>query len=209
MTRKTISSNQGGTSFDPCPDQNKPARISRRKDDVIVAPVCAEDLPQRKGLRPRTIRGPLHTQRNAHGNPKYLNQLVKEVLTWPYIEPIPSVTFPSKIISIRLQAVAARNDPSAFITGREFARVLTVMPTIYLALPFDCAHWAALRGWTEPHYLRSLGMISVSTAVLYTPRNQEELAVCYFLFSASYHFACKFSLRDEHAEPSRLLACEG
>ena len=175
---------------------------------MIVAPVGAEDLPQRKGLRPRTIRGPLHTQRNAHGDSKYLNQLVNEVLTWPYIESIPPVTFPPKIISIRLQAVAARNDPSAFITGREFARVLTVMPTIYLALPFDCAHWAALRGWTEPHYLRSLGMISVSTAVLYTPRNQEELAVCYFLFSASYHFALKFWSRDEHAKQSQLVACE-
>jgi hypothetical protein len=174
----------------------------------MVAPVGAEDLPHRKGLRPRTIRGPVHTQRNAHGEPKYLNQLVNEVLTWPYIEPIPSISFPPKIISIRLQAAAARNDPSAFITGREFARVLIVTPTIYLALPFDCAHWAALRGWTEPHYLRSLGMISVSTAVLYTPRNQEELAVCHFLFSASYDFACKFSLRDEHARRPRPLSSE-
>ena len=174
----------------------------------MAAPVSAEDLPHRKGPRPRTIRGPLHTQRNAHGDPKYLDQLVNEVLTWPYIESIPSVTSPPKIISIRLQAVAARNDPSAFITGREFARVLTAIPTIYLALPFECAHWAALRGWTEPHYLRSLGMISVSTAVLYTPRNQEELAVCYFLFSASYHFARKSSLRDEHAVRPRPLSCE-
>jgi hypothetical protein len=199
---KNIGSNQGGTSFDPSPDQRKLVRMSLRRDDVTVAPVGAEDLPERKGPRPRTLRGPLHIQRNAHGDPKYLNRLVHEVLTWPYIESTPS--FSPKIISYRLQVDAARRDPSAFITGREFARVLTVMPTIYLALPFDCAHWAALRGWTEPHYLRSHGMISVSTAVLYTPRNEEELTVCSFLFSASYHFACKFSFQDEPAVSLRL-----
>jgi hypothetical protein len=208
MKGKNISSNQGGTFFDPRPDQRKSVRMSLRKDNSIVAPFGVEDLPHRKGPRPRTMRGPLHIQRNAHGHPKYLNQLVSEVLTWPHIESIPSVTFSPKIISIRLQPLAASRDPSAFITGREFARVLTVIPTIYLALPFDCAHWAALRGCTEPHYLRSHGMISVSTAVLYTPRNQEELTVCHFLFSASYDFACKFSFRDEDALPARPLSCE-
>jgi hypothetical protein len=182
----------GRTSFDPSLDRIRSTRTSLRTENIIAAPVRPEDLPARKGPKPRTMRGPLHIQSNAHGDLKYLNRLINEVLTWPYIESIPSVPFSPKIISFRLSAGAARNDPSAFITGREFARVLTVMPTIYLALPFECAHWAALRGWTEPHHLRSYGMISVSTAVLYTPRNEEELSVCSFLFSASYRFACKF-----------------
>jgi hypothetical protein len=180
-------------------------QMSLRSDNLIVAPVSAENLPERKGPKPKTMRGPLHLQRNAHGNPKYLNQLANDVLSWPYIESIPSAPFFPKIISFRLEADAAGSDPSAFIAGREFARVLSVMPTIYLALPFDYAYWAALRGWTEPHYLRSHGMVPVSTAVLYTPRDEEELAVCSFLFSASYHFACKFPFHDADAVPSRLF----
>jgi hypothetical protein len=201
---KNIGLSQGGTSFDPSLDRIRSTRTSLRTENIIAAPVRLEDLPARKGPKPRTMRGPQHIQSNAHGDPKYLNRLINEVLTWPYIESIPSVPFSPKIISFRLSAGAARNDPSAFITGREFARVLTVMPTIYLALPFECAHWAALRGWTESHHLRSYGMISVSTAVLYTPRNKEELTVCSFLFSASYQFACKFSFHNEHAKSPRV-----
>jgi hypothetical protein len=28
--------------------------------------------------------------------------------------------------------------------------------------------------------------------LVYTPKNPEELAVCYSLFAEAYHFACKF-----------------
>jgi hypothetical protein len=135
----------------------------------------------------------LHIQCNGHGDPKYLNQLVDEVLTWPYVEPAPSVGDHQKTVSIRLKEIAAAEDPSAFIIGREFARVLLQAPTIYLALPFEAAHWAVFRGWAEPHYLRSYGLMPVSASVVYTPRDEEELAVGYSLFSESYRFACKLA----------------
>ena len=153
------------------------------------------------GRKPRTFRGPLHIQCNGHGDPKYLNQLVDQVLTWPHVESTPSVVGRRQTVSIQLEEVAAAADPSAFITGREFARVLLEAPTIYLALPFEAAHWALFCGWAEPHYLRSYGLMPVSASVLYTPRHQEELAVCYFLFSESYRFACKFA-------PPTLNNCE-
>jgi hypothetical protein len=159
---------------------------------MIVAPIKSDGLPQRRGVKPRTLRGPLHIQCNGHGDPTYLNQLVDEVLTWPHIESAPSGDR-QKTVPIRLNGIAAAGDPSAFISGREFARVLLKAPTIYLALPFEAAHWAVFRGWTEPHYLRSYGLMPVSASVLYTPRDEEELEVCYSLFSESYRFACKFA----------------
>jgi hypothetical protein len=162
------------------------------REDMIVAPVGSNSLQRRKGTKPRTLRGPLHIQCNEHGDPKYLNQLVEEVLTWPHVESFPSVVNRRRTISIRLKQIAAASDPSAFLTGREFARVLLKAPTIYLALPFEAAHWAAFRGWAEPHYLRSYGLMPVSTFVVYTPRDEEDLEVCYSLFSESYRFACKF-----------------
>jgi hypothetical protein len=160
---------------------------------VIADPIASTGLSRRSGTKPRTLRGPFHIQCNGHGDPKYLNQLVDEVLTWPYIEAASSVGNRRRAISIRLKEIATAGDPSAFLTGREFARVLLETPTIYLALPFEAAHWAAFYGWAEPHYLRSTGLMPVSAFVVYAPRDQEDLEVCYSLFAESYRFACKLA----------------
>jgi len=150
-------------------------------------------LPVRKGARPKTIIGPLHIQCNGHGDPKYLKQLVDDVLTWPHIEYTPPMASPPDTIFIRLEEMATSSDSSAFISAREFARVLLGAPTIYLALPLVSAHWAILRGWAEPHYLRSFGLMPAGAVLVYTPKNREELAVCYSLFAEAYHFACRFA----------------
>jgi len=178
------------TSFGPHPTEWRSCDF-RPRESMIVAPVGSNGLPRRKGSKPRTFRGPPHLQTTGHGDPKYLNQLIDEVLAWPQVESTLSVADHRRTISIRLKKMAAAGDPSAFITGTEFARVLLETPTIYLALPFESAHWAMFRGWAEPHYLQSYGMMSVSTLVVYTPRDKKELDVCYFLFSQSYRFACK------------------
>jgi hypothetical protein len=161
------------------------------RNDVRSAQMGSDALPARKGQRPKTIRGPLRIQCSGHGDLKYLNQLVDEVLIWPYIESVQSFISRSNTIPIRLTEVAASSDPSSFMTDREFARILLGAPTIYLVLPLLCAHRAIVRGWAEPHYLRSQGLMPAGTVVVYTPRDLEELAVCSFLFSESYHFGRK------------------
>jgi hypothetical protein len=170
------------------------------RDGALIAPVGPNGLPRRKGTKPRTFRGPLHIQCNGYGDPKYLSQLVEKVLTWPQIESLDSVVNRRRAISIRVKQIAAVTDPSAFITGREFARVLLKAPTIYLALPFEAAHWAVFRGWAEPHYLRSYGLMPVSVFVVYTPRDKEELEVCSILFSEFCLPPCWFRI-----ERSRMV----
>jgi hypothetical protein len=149
-------------------------------------------LPARKGQRPRTIRGPLHIQCNGHGDSKYLNRLVDQVLTWPHTELSPPSVNPPKTMRICLAETVATDGPSAFLTAREFGQVLIGVPTIYLVLPLVGAHWAIVRGWAEPHYLASFDLVPAGTVVAYTPRDEEELGVCYFLFSQSYRFARGF-----------------
>jgi hypothetical protein len=161
------------------------------RNDVRSAQMGSHGLPARKGPRPKTIRGPLHIQCNGHGDLKYLNQLVDEVLTWPYIESVQPFVSRSNTIPIRLTELAASSDPLALIIDREFARILLGAPTIYLVLPLLCAHRAIVRGWAEPHYLGSQGLMPAGTVVVYTPRDLEELAVCSFLFSESYHLGRK------------------
>lgn len=162
-------------------------------NNIIPAPTTSDDLPERDGPRPKTISGPLHLQCSGHGDSKYLDQIVDTVLTWPYIEAPAHRNGRPDTVPIRIKDIAATIDPSAFITTREFARVLLASPTIYLALPLVSAHWAIVRGWAEPHYLGSFGLMPAGTVVLYTPRDRWELEVCYGLLSDAYQWACKFA----------------
>ncbi len=116
---------------------------------------ASEALRVRKGARPKTIIGPLHVQCNGHGDPKYLKQLLNDILSWPYVEPTPTSPNHLDRVSVRLQGTAATDDSSAFISGTEFARVLLAAPTIILVLPLVCAHWAIVKGWAEPHHLHN------------------------------------------------------
>jgi len=54
----------------------------------------------------------------------------------------------------------------------------------------------SVRGWAEPHYLRSFGLMPAGAVLVYRPKNREELAVCYSLFAEAYHFACKIGSRQ-------------
>jgi hypothetical protein len=121
----------------------------------------------------------------------------RNYLSWPRIESIVPIVGRPDTISIRLKEIATTSDLSAFITDREFARILLGAPTIYLALPFVSAHWAFVRAWAEPHYLGSYGLTPAGTVIVYTPIDAEELDVCYSLFYESYHFCVQFVGREE------------
>jgi hypothetical protein len=161
--------------------------------DCGYEPFAFQDLPRRKGPRPATLRAPLHIQCNGYGDRQHLDELTAAVFSWPYVERNPPLSNPSNTLPIRLEETAAGNDFAAFITPREFARVLLGAPTIYLALPLVCAHWAIVRGWAEPHYLCSRGLMPAGALVVYTPRDQHELSICYSLFLAAYTAASKLS----------------
>jgi hypothetical protein len=119
----------------------------------------SDALPLRKGIRPNMICEPAHIQCDGRGNPKYLYELVNEVRGWPHVQSHRLFADDPDTFSFRLEEVAIAADSSAFIRDREFARVLIATPTIYLALPLVCAHWAIVRRWAEPHYLSSHGVM--------------------------------------------------
>jgi hypothetical protein len=169
--------------------------ILPKREGITTVALTSGSLPARKGPRPKTIAGPLHIQCNGHGDRKYLDRLLNDVLRWPYVEPIAHPGNGSGTIPIRLAEVALGGDSSAFISAREFARVLLGAPTIILALPLVCAHWAIVKGWAEPHYLRSFGLMPPGAVLVYTPKNRDDLAVCHALFSEAHHFACGSAVR--------------
>ena len=152
---------------------------------IIISP----SLPHRRGKRPVTIRGPLHVQCGDHGDDRKLRQLIEEVIGWPHIEADPLPVGSADLLSLKVGGEVATADPSAFITGREFGRVLFGAPTIYLTLPLSCAHWAIIRGWAEPHFSSSFGLVPPGVMVVYTPRDEHEVAICRSLFWVSYNFS--------------------
>jgi len=160
-----------------------------KQPDIKPDPRTLRDLPARKGSRPKTLRGPLHIQCSGHGDREYIDQLVRDVLSWPHVEALADSSNPPTAIPFRFQENAATLDSAPFISTREFARVLLGAPTIYLALPLECAHWAIVRGWAEPHYLSSFGLMPAGAVVVYTPKDREQLSVCYALFYAAYQSA--------------------
>jgi Family of unknown function (DUF5519) len=150
-------------------------------------------LPHRRGKRPVTIRGPLHVQCSDYGDDRALRHLVDEVIAWPDIEAGSLPVGSADLVSLHVGENVATGDPSAFITGREFGRVLFGAPTIYLTLPSSCADWAIVRGWAEPHFSSSFGLVPPGVMVVYTPRDEHEVTVCRSLFWVSYN--CSLSER--------------
>jgi hypothetical protein len=130
-----------------------------------------------------------------------LDELTTAVLSWPYVESTLPNDNSSNTVPLRLEETAAGSNFAAFISPREFARVLLGASTIYLALPLVCAHWAIVRGWAEPHYLCSYGLMPPGVLVVYTPRDQHELSICYSLFLAAYTAASNLSngTKRQHA----------
>ena len=177
-------------------------RNNAEEGSMATRRFASAGLPAREGERPKTINGPLHVQCNGHGESSYLKQLLNDVLSWPYIEPMPRAPHHLDNVPIRLQETAATDDSSAFISDTEFARVLLASPTIILVLPLVPAHWAIVTGWAEPHYLQSFGLMPAGTLIVYTPRNRAELELCYSLFFESYYFACKF-VREKAVQTTR------
>ena len=154
--------------------------------DLVTDPVS---IPVRKGKRPITIRGPLHVQCSDNSDDILLRKLVAEVAAWPGVEASPWPVGTGELVSLRVEENRASDDSANFITGTEFARVLFGAPTIYLTLPLSCAHWTIVRGWAEPHYSGSFGLMPPGVMVVYTPRNKSDMAVCRSLFRISYNSA--------------------
>jgi hypothetical protein len=125
------------------------------------------------------------------GDTKYLRGLITEVLSWPYVESTPPIGSSPDLISIHLQPGQGTNGSLAGTAAKKFAEVYLEAPTINLTLPLVTAHWAILYGWAEPHYLASHGLMPAGTVLLYTPRDERELEVCYFHFSRAYENALK------------------
>jgi hypothetical protein len=177
-------------------------RPFKAPNSLIINPAT---LSIRSGERPTTIRGPLHVQCSDNADDSALLQLLDEVITWPGVEARPLPVGSANLLSLHLAEKVATDNPGVFISGREFGRVLFGSLTIYLSLPLDCAHWAIVRGWAEPHFYGSYGLVPAGVMVIYTPRDEQELSVCRSLFWVSYRFSSQQTRRNSSESPTSVV----
>ena len=62
-----------------------------------------ESIATRKGIRPKTVRGPLHIQCDGSGDGGRFRELIAEVLSWPNVECIPLLANSPDFISVHLK----------------------------------------------------------------------------------------------------------
>ena len=118
------------------PETAKEKRMPRLQS-IEKTPVSSSALPRRSGLRPKTIRGPLHVQCTGHGDPNLLHHVIQEVLYWPQIESTAPFVGDQDTVSIR-RAQTMRQRSS--VAGNSLVCFSKHQPFISLCL------WYALIG---------------------------------------------------------------
>ena len=142
-------------------------RFGSANNLITISP----SLPNRRGKRPVTIRGPLHVQCGDYGDGIALRHLVDEVIAWPDIEAGPLPVGSADLVSLQVGEDVATGSPSVFITGREFGRVLFSVRQRFIlrCLGNSCRFDSAFRVITD--YQRLCGSTTTAESLSNSPQN--------------------------------------
>ena len=153
-------------------------------------------LPIRRGPRPRTSIGILHPQLDQPGHPKIIAQLRDICFSLPGVELRASRICVPGSRALCLRDGIQRGAAVAFLAQGEFAHLHPPLDgSLHAALPPDVFLSAIERGWAEAQVL-SRDLTSPTVAMIFAPRNREELSVVIRLVDESRRFAIRTSLGD-------------
>jgi hypothetical protein len=150
-----------------------------------------DQLPTRRGPRPRTTPTNPHTQLDQQPDDRRLrDKLARRLFALEGVEERPSAISVPGARALWLAEEVTAGPPEAFLVGREFAH-LHPHPdeSLHAMLPPAVGDEAVKTGWAEPHPVARLGLIPETAVMIYAPRDEEELDVVERLVRASYEFA--------------------
>ena len=79
---------------------------------------------------------------------------------------------------------------AVFMVAREFAHIHPpVDGSLHMVLPPHIVRQVVERGWGEQHPVARLGLLPITTLMIYGPRDPEELEVVLRLLAASWSYA--------------------
>ena len=147
-------------------------------------------LPARVGARPRTCMALPHVQLDQWPPPEIAKRLVEMAVNIPGVRPKESrMAFPSSL-ALCLKDDVANGPPESFIDNHEFC-LLHCLPEagVHLTLPGGIRERVVELGWAEQHPGARAGIIPETVAMLYAPRDAEELDIAFQLICISSRFA--------------------
>lgn len=150
----------------------------------------ATELPERRGLRPRTQLGMPHQQLDQNAPAHLQEQLYERARSLPGVSAGPSMVSVPGARAFFLAEELAAGPPEAFMAGREFGHLHPAYDgSLHLAIPEGLAAEVERKGWGELHPAARMGMMPGTAAMVFGPRDEEELEVVWVILKASYDFA--------------------
>jgi hypothetical protein len=135
-------------------------------------------LPDRAGSRPKTSSDIPHRQTDQNPSPKVYSSLLGRFLALPGTASGESLVSVPGAKALFLAPLANGNARFGFISGREFAHLHPATDgSFHMALAPDDVAEVLIRGWGELHPLASTGKILPTIAMVFAPRNEQEIDI--------------------------------
>ena len=148
-----------------------------------------ENLPVRRGPAPRTTPSNPHQQLTQNAPVELQEELYRRVRELPAVTGEPSRLSVPGARAFVLQE-GAGGPPEAFLVGGEFAHLHPAYDgSLHLPLPPGFGEEVFQKGWGEPHPLAGSWGTSTTVAMVYGPRDEQELEIVWRIVQASYEFA--------------------
>lgn len=147
-------------------------------------------LPMRAGPAPETQSRLPHSQLSQHGPDEIIDQLHAWCFSLPKITNEKSgISVPGSRAMVLDETVPGNS--RAFMIGREFAHIHPKPDngSMHLVLSTDDVAAIKAAGWGEDHYLVTQSKWPVGLVMVYSPRDEDELAVVKKIVARSYEFA--------------------
>lgn len=149
-----------------------------------------DDLPTRRGPRPKTTPTNPHTQLEQIAPVHLQEEVASFMFGLTCVQETASRISVPGARAMWLHESCATGPANAFMVGREFCHLHPPSDgSLHLNLPLETAKSAIERGWAEPHPMAARGIIPHNVVMVYGPRDQQELDVVKALIKASHAFA--------------------
>ncbi|MEM9544867.1 MAG: hypothetical protein AAGA77_02785 [Bacteroidota bacterium] len=170
---------------------NSRITTNHKKEKIMDHQIILENLPTRKGDRPRTTNTNPHTQLNQQPEDlSYIQSLMDWAFDLGHIEKRPSAISVPGSIAMWMDKNHTCKSCNAFMIGTEFAHFHPHPDrSMHLGLSEDDATTIINKGWGEWHPLIKRGFLPPNIIMLYAPRDQKELDVSKIVLKRSYAFA--------------------
>ncbi|HSI81621.1 MAG TPA: hypothetical protein VK919_13320 [Solirubrobacterales bacterium] len=147
-------------------------------------------FPERPGPEPTITNEEPQEQLDQLGPPEIWDELVRRANELPGVSERDSVISVKGARAFWLEPELIKGPKDSLITENEFAHIHPRPDSSWhLQLPYELAVLAVSAGWGRIHTVVWLGDAPANSMMLYSPRNEQELEVVWFLVEESYRYA--------------------